>query len=144
MSQVKVYPPRPSRQAPDNPLPQLIQTPSGFALLELQGTVNLPPGCVDADGKATEVVQMGRIEFPDYHPETQDPDSTAWMKRVHLYVGQHQRLTGQVKKLPKALAVVRRRGEAGAEAEHLEVAEVIKYKLVFSERPEPINTDAIH
>ncbi|ROT43736.1 hypothetical protein SODALDRAFT_327950 [Sodiomyces alkalinus F11] len=143
MSQVKVYPPRPSRQASSNPLPQLIQTPSGFALLELQGTFNLPSDCVDADDKATDVVPMGKIDFPDYHPETQDASSTAWMKRVHLYVGQHQRLTGQVKKLPKALAVVRRRGEAGAEPEHLEVVEVVKYKLVFSERPEPINTDVV-
>lgn len=84
---------------------------------------------------------MGRIDFPDYHPDTQEEGSTAWMKCVHLYVGQHQKLTGEVKKLPKAIAVVRRRGEPGAEPEHLEVAEVVKYKIVFSSRPEPVNTD---
>lgn len=79
------------------------------------------------------------------------------MKRVHLYVGQHQRLTGEVKKLPKALGIVRRRrrrrrqvpdsssssgdGHQGEEGEQqLEVVEVVKYRIVFSSRPEPVGT----
>ena len=119
----------------------MIQTPAGTALLELQGTVNLPEGSIDADGKATSSVPVGRIVFPDYHPETQEEGSTAWMKRVYLYVGRHQRLAGEVKKLPKDLAVVRRKGEPGADPEHLEVVEIVKYKLVFSQRPEPVNTE---
>jgi chromosome transmission fidelity protein 8 len=62
------------------------------------------------------------------------------MKQVYLYVGQHQRLTGEVKKLPKPLAVIRRRGEASEDevAEELEVVDIVKYKLVFSTRPEPV------
>ena len=147
--------------ATDNPLPQLIQTPSGLAILELQGTINLPHTDSEsaADSGASQEVSIGRISFPDHHPETQDPASTAWMKRVHLYVGQHQRLTGEVKKLPKALAIIRRRShddggdgdvdvdvdEAGDEAargakDELEVVEIVKYKLVFSHRPEPVGT----
>lgn len=141
MSQIKVYPPRPSRSTPHNPLPQTIQTPAGIALLELQGTINLPEGSVDAEGKATTSVPVGKIVFPDYHPETQEEGSTAWMKRVYFYVGEHQRLAGEVKKLPKALAVVRRKEETGSGPEHLEVVEIVKYKLVFSQRPEPVNTD---
>lgn len=76
------------------------------------------------------------------------------MKRVYLYVGQHQRLTGEVKKLPRAIAVVRRKRTDGSRTsesdganvnsegvpEELEVAEIIKYKLVFSQRPEPVGT----
>lgn len=71
------------------------------------------------------------------------------MKRVHMYVGQHQRLTGEVKKLPKALAVVKRRenklieGSGGTrmeEGENLEVVEIVKYKLLFANRPEPVGT----
>jgi chromosome transmission fidelity protein 8 len=68
------------------------------------------------------------------------------MKRVWMYVGSHQRMLGEVKKLPRALAVLRRRGEGPepgggegkGEKEELEVVEVVKYKIVFSSRPEPV------
>ncbi|CRK47401.1 hypothetical protein BN1723_016745, partial [Verticillium longisporum] len=50
------------------------------------------------------------------------------MKRVYLYVGPHQRLTGEVKKLPKAIAIVRKKDGAsnGPDGEEqLEVAEIV-------------------
>ena len=137
----------------NNPLPQLLQTPSGLALLELQGTINLPGAAAPDDGSQQQqpepVVSIGRLDFPDYRPDsiTFDPSSTAWMRRVYMYVGQHQRLTGEVKKLPRAVGVVRRRqrqaaGGAGVDdrAEELEVVEIVKYKIVFSSRPEPVGT----
>ncbi|KAI0506587.1 putative sister chromatid cohesion protein Ctf8 [Xylaria bambusicola] len=140
----------PTDQAPSsNPFPQLIHTPSGLAILELQGTINLPQSDQqDSEGGCPEL-EIGRISFPDYHPETQDASSTAWMKRVHLYVGQHQRLTGEVKKLPRAMAIIRKRqtsnldvetaGPSSEDArEDLEVVEIVKYKLMFSHRPEPV------
>jgi len=120
-----------------------LQTPSGLALLELQGTINLPQ---DANGDALGGVQVGRLDFPDFVPGT---EGSAWMKRVHLYVGQHQRLTGEIKKLPKAMAVVRKRenkvisgtgGETLEQGEHLEVVEIVKYKLMFPNRPQPAGT----
>ncbi|KAK7735207.1 hypothetical protein SLS53_007597 [Cytospora paraplurivora] len=116
----------------------LLKTPSGLALLELQGTFNLPA----PDGPDDIRIPMGRLDFPDYRPDsiTFDPSSTAWMKRVYMFVGQHQRLTGEVKKLPRALGVVRRR-EGGA-GDELEVVEIVKYKVVFSSRPEPVGTAA--
>ncbi|GAP83782.1 putative chromosome transmission fidelity protein 8 [Rosellinia necatrix] len=134
-----------------SPLPELIQTPSGLAILELQGTINLPQVDENGDGPGGHGLQIGRILFPDYHPETQDASSTSWMKRVHLYVGQHQRLTGEIKKLPKAVAVIRRRARfdpdvemAGTSSEttneSLELVEIVKYKLIFSHRPEPVGT----
>lgn len=64
----------------------------------------------------------------------------SWMRRVHLYVGQHQRLTGEVKKLPKAIAVIRKRETEPTQEEELEIAEVVYYKIVFSSRPEPVGT----
>lgn len=144
--------PRPdvSETTSQNPLPQLIQTPSGLALLELQGTINLPESSSETDNND---LQIGRITFPDYHPETQDASSTAWMKQVHLYVGQHQRLPGEVKKLPKPLAIIRKRPKSGLDGEmtdtssgstkeDLEVVDIVKYKIMFAHRPEPVGTVA--
>ncbi|RYP93788.1 hypothetical protein DL770_000160 [Monosporascus sp. CRB-9-2] len=148
---VKLHPQKASDEGvADNPLPQLIRTPSGLAILELQGTINLPEADPESEGKS-EQIPIGRITFPDYNPEYQDPSSTSWMKRVYLYVGQHQRLTGEVKKLPKPLAVIRKRAPDGEDVDmadstsettmdELEVVEIVKYKLVFSHRPEPVGT----
>jgi chromosome transmission fidelity protein 8 len=150
MTTIKIHPPS-NRVQPSSittPLPPLLQTPSGLAILELQGSFNLPQ---DAEGKPLDGFEVGRVDFPDWSP---DVEGTGWMNRVHLYVGQHQRLTGEVKKLPKALAVVKRRGDVdGGDADErgnaeegeaasgdLEVVEIVKYKLMFSHRPEPVGT----
>lgn len=163
----------PSTSHPPPNLPTLLRTPSGLALLELQGTVNFPSYTTDTTtNTSTEVNtddnstysspsddtpqqsapknQIGRLIFPDYDPSSTD---TAWMRRVYMYVGEHQRLMGEVKKLPMPIAVVRRRvadggirerGGDGMEIdgeereEGLEVVEVVKYKLVFTQRPEPV------
>ena len=69
-----------------------------------------------------------------------------WMKKVYLYVGKHQRLTGEVKKLPRAIAVIRKRdgvaqtageGDEDENAE-LEIVDLVKFKILFSSRPEPV------
>ncbi|APA12247.1 hypothetical protein SS1G_10752 [Sclerotinia sclerotiorum 1980 UF-70] len=142
-----------------NPLPKLLQTPSGLALLELQGTINLPePDFEDYElarhsESSVKSLQtpIGRLIFPEY--DSANPDNTKWMKRVYLYVGKHQRLTGEVKKLPKAYAVIRKKEtrpnsstnsdismqgvESGARDE-LEIVEIVKWKILFSTRPEPV------
>ena len=126
----------PSRlSAGNNPLPSLLHTPSGLAILEIQGTVNLPPAAVDESSTF-----VGRIEFPHYHPE--DPTgSQSWHKTVHLYVGKHQRLTGEVKKLPKPLAVLRKPDDVEGQQQQdgLEIADIVYYKIIFSHRPEPVS-----
>ena len=91
---------------------------------------------------------VGTFVFP------QDPSS----RKVWLYIGQHQRMTGELKKLATPLGVVRRRiptadrmevetdggeeggGEGGErwEGEEIEIAEVVRWKIVFSGRPEPV------
>ncbi|OTA94063.1 hypothetical protein M434DRAFT_72138 [Hypoxylon sp. CO27-5] len=150
-SSVQLHPRRTGTEtASRSSLPQLIQTPSGLALLELQGIINLPETHENGEDNSQEM-SIGRLVFPDYHPDTQDPSSTSWMKRVHLYVGEHQRLTGEVKKLPKAMAIIKKRAKSGEDVdmsdgnsssttEELEVVEIVKYKLVFSQRPEPVGT----
>ncbi len=69
------------------------------------------------------------------------------MKKVYLYVGRHQRLTGEVKKLPKPLAIIRRKEPSGSGAgtaatvsdEELEIVELVYHKILFSSRPEPVS-----
>ena len=119
---------------PSNPLPQLLETPTGLAILEIQGTVNLP-----SSDPSTETTPIGRLVFPDCS-ENSPSNGTAWTKRVHLYVGQHQRLTGEVKKLPNPVAVIRKREDHQTDSEELEIVEVVYWKVVFSSRPEPVGT----
>ncbi|KAJ5988037.1 hypothetical protein N7481_003247 [Penicillium waksmanii] len=137
----------PSSLPASNPLPQLLQTPSGLAILELQATINLPtfesdddqyasPGSpLNSDG-ATFETPVGKLMFPDY--SLLNPDDTKWMKRVYLYIGRYQRMTGEVKKLPKPLAVLRKRSSS-ENTEELEVVEIVRYKVFFKNRPEPVN-----
>lgn len=138
----------------DNPLPNTLQTPSGLALLELQGTINLPStegqqpdeqeaqnqDLADNDTAPTATgityeTTLGKLMFPDYSPQTTSKDDTSWMKRVYLYVGRYQRMTGEVKKLPQPIAIVQRRGET----DELEIREIVKFKMIFKSRPEPVN-----
>ncbi len=128
-----------------NPLPQLLHTPSGLALLEIQGTINLPiPESSthepDTSGGKTSI---GRFVFPDYEKDDES-DTKTWMKRVYLYVGHHQRLTGEVKKLVNPMAVIRKRTTRETDDgknEELEIVEVVYYKVLFSSRPEPVSSD---
>jgi chromosome transmission fidelity protein 8 len=132
---------------PTSPLPQLLQTPLGLAILEIQGSLNFSQ---QASGPDT-VQPIGRIVFPLIPAGTTPaPDNTKWMKKVQLFIGKNQKLTGEVRKLAKPLGVVRRRendGENGGEnvnggnvgqsqGDELEIMEVVKYKLYFGSRPE--------
>lgn len=150
MAAISIHPRKTDGEAAlSNPLPTLLQTPSGLAILEMQGTINLPARDEeDADDeestpfRADQISEtaIGRLVFPEYSGEAGDG---TWMKRVYLYVGRHQRLPGEVKRLPRALAVIRKiqGGEGGQE--NLEVAEIIKHKIIFSHRPEPVGDDEV-
>ncbi|KAF4552016.1 Hypothetical protein D9617_11g008630 [Elsinoe fawcettii] len=210
MPTIPLHPPSPSRKTSTNPLPPLLQTPSGLAILELQGTIHLPTSTFssspeekqakrprlspsesnpatdpDNDDKGAtqprQGTQVGRLVFPLYDPtKLVEEQGEKWMKRVYFYVGNHQRMTGEVRKLGKPVAVVRRReggsgklgsgeghggggtgaGEGGegmvvdsegwaagqsmgeegtGDKEELEIVEIVKYKIVFTSRPEPVS-----
>lgn len=158
MPSVALHPrPNPTNKPLDNPLPELLQTPSGLAILELQGTINFPSpeaqegeeqdGRPAADSEqpssatdpATFETPLGKLMFPDYSPQN-NKDDTSWMKRVYLYVGRYQRIVGQVKKLAQPIAVVQRRQQDGAgETDELEILEIVRHKILFGSRPEPVN-----
>lgn len=151
---IHVASPSAVRSNVENPLPQLLHTPSGLGLLEIQGTVHFPVPTASAQSST----QIGKLVFPYYNPDINDPSDTKWMKRVYMYVGKGQRMTGECKKLAKPLAIVRKKekqsdedvdmGGTGGEGEdeekaskdeELEIVEVVKYRIVFSARPEPIS-----
>ncbi len=164
MPSIPLYPPNLSRSpATFNPLPSPIQTPSGLALLEIQGTLHTSssnqdstsPSSLDPtiENSSSHETPIGRIVFPNYKPSLLGEEDQSWMKRVYLYVGKHQRLTGEVKKLGKPVAVLRKRGrremtdgrvgmehESGAEeiGEELEVVEIVRFRILFAGRPEPV------
>lgn len=127
-----------------NPLPSLLQTPSGLAILEIQGTIHGPSLQSEQPIRETQNTRIGRLEFPLY--TSAEPAEGKWMKKVYLYVGKHQRLTGEIKKLVKPLAIIRKfdgteqpnGSEAADASEGLEVVDIVKYKLLFSGRPEPV------
>ena len=128
-----------ARSHVENPLPQFLQTPAGLAILELQGTIHIPDFSEESDGvESGQTMPIGRLVFPDYVKDDAS-ESQAWMKKVYLYVGRHQRLTGEVKKLVNPMAVLRRIQSAAAEDE-LEIADIIYYKILFSSRPEPVSS----
>ncbi|KAF2090217.1 hypothetical protein K490DRAFT_3919, partial [Saccharata proteae CBS 121410] len=121
-----------------NPLPSLLHTPSGLAIIEIQGTIHISPSPdAAATDSTTPHTPIGKLVFPYYEPND-PPESTRWMKRVHLYVGRHQRLTGEVKKLGKPLGVIRKRVTGEGEGEELEIVDVVRWKILFGLRPEPV------
>lgn len=142
-------PPLPTPSDVPNPLPSVLHTPSGLALVEIQGTLHFPP----PTSLSTTNTLVGKLVFP-YYDASKEAADTKWMKRVYMYVGDNQRMTGECKKLSRPVAVVRRYGgeeemdEADQEmggVDHrgmgdgeLEIQEVVRYKIVFGGRPEPV------
>ncbi|KAK7202740.1 Ctf8-domain-containing protein [Myxozyma melibiosi] len=119
---------RPSIPSSIPNLPQVLQTPSGLALVEIQGTLHL------STTSSSSSDPLGRLVFEK---------STVW-----LYIGNHQRMEGAVVDLKPPVGLLRRqitddgKGEHGApDGEAVEIVEVIRKKIVFSTRPEPLVQD---
>ena len=148
MPTVPLHPPTKSAQfTVENPLPPHLHTPTGLALLEIKGTIHFPPPTSSETSTC-----VGKLVFPYYNPALNGED-TKWMKRVYLYVGENQRMTGECKKLGRPFAVIRRKQEDATkeedtvmgdeeqikeEDEELEIVEIVRHKIVFSGRPEPV------
>lgn len=133
-----------------SPLPSLLQTPAGLAIIEIQGTIHAPLPQLQTDGEDTDTppqmvtqTPVGRLEFPLFDAASDDKSEGPWMKKVHLYIGQNQRLNGEIKKLSKPLAVIanQTKSEAGLDIPvELQIVEVVRYKILFSSRPEPVGS----
>ncbi|RCK57645.1 Chromosome transmission fidelity protein 8 [Candida viswanathii] len=132
-----------------SPSDNLIFTPYGLTLLEIQGELNLPLEHPTGEPQSAEdaeylsnfitvkdvyhAVKFGNLVF-DAHDD----------KKVTLFIGKSQRLLGNVVKLQTPLAVMRiptNRDEDDMDDEDdqkVKLVDIVKAKLIFKQRPLPI------
>lgn len=144
MPTVTLHPPSPARARGlllENALPPVLHTPSGLAMIELQGSILSENGAAEF----AEALELGRLVFPAAD-DSIDGSSDWDGKRVLLYIASHQRMAGEVKKLAKPVAVVRRPSNIDenendpATRDDIEIAEIMHLKILFASRPEPMGT----
>jgi chromosome transmission fidelity protein 8 len=105
-------------------------------MVEIQGSVLSEEGRFDA----ATALNLGRLVFP----AAENSESSEWDgKRVFLFIGKHQRMAGEVKKLSKPVAVIRRPIDPTAPQDVVEVAEIVYYKMLFQHRPEPMGAEQV-
>ncbi|MCH0629584.1 hypothetical protein JNB11_06385 [Kocuria palustris] len=107
--------------------PPTIATPQGRVLLDIQGVLNGPLAPPPPSDPAAQnfitvddihtAVKFGRVEFNG--------------NRVTMYIGQLQRLEGQIVPLKVPLGVLR-------VDDSISMVDVVKHKLTFTDRPLPI------
>ncbi|GJD05521.1 ctf8 [Colletotrichum higginsianum] len=124
MSSVKIHPPMKGPQPQRARCLRSSQLLLGSHCLRLQGTINLPHFNPDEDSdKSAPEVPIGKVVFPI---TTQKPKKKA--ARRHGYHPTQGRATT---------------GKGGEVEEELEIAEIVKYKIMFGNRPEPVTTRTI-
>lgn len=125
---------------------EIISTPYGLSILEIQGELNLPTSLsqeqIDKNPEGDYVsnfakvddiyyaVKFGKLDF--------DPkDST----KVTLFIGKSQRLIGSMVNLNPPLGVMRIPHNEGNDeeiSEDIKIVDIIKKKIIFKHRPLPI------
>lgn len=133
---------------PKNPdvnekLPEILRTPSGTVMLEIQGVINvgetplirteLDLGPQKRDFSSEEIA-IGKIDLN----QVTEAGST-----VVLEMGKTQLLRGKVVKLGVPLAILEVSATTENGESELPVLEVITHKAVFSTRPEPVVSKSI-
>lgn len=140
-------------------LPQILKTPSGVALVELQGTVHRGQKPL---AKSSLELDLGNEE--DHNGMEEDNDNSGPHlvgtidfgddgKSATLIVGKHQRLIGKIVKLKNPLAVLQMAGpdvselgptqlsQGAVDNVDIPIIEVVTHKVVFDKRPEPVVYD---
>lgn len=132
---------RPKSLDIDEKLPEILRTPSGTVLLEIQGVIN-----VGETPLVRTELDLGSLETESTHEEI--PIGAIDLSQVTeagspviLEMGKSQLLRGKVVKLGVPLAILEVSAATdtsdNSEAE-VPVLDVITHKAVFSARPEPV------
>ena len=114
----------------------VISTPFGLVLLEIQGELNLPrevpkdnlQDFISVDS-IHHAVKFGRLQLDEKDP-----------KKLTLFVGNSQRLIGDLVKLNPPLAVLKVPIDKTdlIKDKSIDMIDIIEKKLIFKERPLPI------
>lgn len=120
--------------SPDN----VISTPLGLSIVEIQGELNLPTNPPSLTTTNTEylsqfikvdeiydAVKCGQLEF--------DPLDTT---KVTLYIAKSQRLIGKIVNLDPPLGILK--VPMGDGQDGMEIVDVVTKKMIFTQRPLPI------
>ncbi|CAN6674913.1 hypothetical protein TRVA0_072S00122 [Trichomonascus vanleenenianus] len=133
-----------------NRFPEVLHTPSGIALVEIQGIINV-------NDKPLLGSELDLAKFEGY--QSDDDDITPGVIRKHLgqfdfskfdkgevtlEVGDNQILRGKVAKLRTPLAVLEMSSSTASSSQDqnanttIPIVEIIRHKITFSLRPEPL------
>ncbi|ANB12471.1 Chromosome transmission fidelity protein 8 [Sugiyamaella lignohabitans] len=143
-------------------IPEVLRTPSGLALVEIQGTVHIGSNALtdsglnlntkesslsfDGDGDL-DMNQLPRESGNSFRTDlnllgkfTFSEDS----KDVVLIMGNYQRLRGKIVALKKPVAVLKMLNRetsatpSSSNSIDIPVVEIIRHKVLFDSRPEPV------
>lgn len=113
---------------------RFISTPDGLALLEIQGTLNLPTKVGDDHNLISiddinQLIKFGSIEIEN--------------GKLTLFIGTSQRLIGKVEKIDPPFGLLEfpeleEGSDPGIEGAKVEMINIIDKKVVFRNRPLPI------
>lgn len=121
---------------------QLISTPFGLLMLEIQGELNLPSEVPSEDDRSGQLsnfaiindiyhaVRFGKLDFDEIDPS-----------KVTLFIGKSQRLLGTIVNLDNPLGVLRiptRLEGQNETGEDIKIVDIVKKKIIFKQRPLPI------
>lgn len=123
----------------------IMATPFGFTLIEIQGELNMPkikPELLNEE----ESKLFGKTKYPQLLTSKEESplvdivkfgslEIEEDMKRATLFIGNSQRLIGNIVKLDKPLGVLKL---VENEEENCEIVDIIEMKIIFKQRPLPI------
>lgn len=142
----------PKTSQPESDYDNLISTPYGLSILEIQGELNLPTSIptesqLNIDQNKEYISNFAKVD-DIYHAVrfgTLDFDAKDFTK-VTLYIGKSQRLLGSIVDLDIPLGVMRIPSKYDAngnsieecDQEKIKIIDIIKKKIIFKNRPLPI------
>lgn len=127
-------------------LPQTIQTPSGLALLDIQGTIRIGNKALTGKGGLGLDSQSGNSEDDngalEHVGEFDFSGVLAGGSEVLMRVGKSQLMRGKLEKLKKPVAILRIESDdqitTEDEVKQIDVVEIVYYKLAFATMPEHV------
>jgi chromosome transmission fidelity protein 8 len=119
-----------------NAIDNVLSTPFGLVLLEIQGELNIPHEVTTNNLQDFITVDSihRAVKFGQLKVDEKDP------KKLTLFVGNSQRLIGDLVKLNPPLAVLKVPIDKSdlIKNKSIDMIDIIENKLIFKERPLPI------